>query len=187
MKIGFFPGSFDPIHFGHVNLAIQMLEKLSLKKVIFCPTSISPLKVEDPPKAKGSHRLNMLRLALKESIFEVLDYEVNNTSVSYTIDTLKHLKTEDEIVLILTEESIKDFHLWKEHENILKLSTLAVGVRNKNFEKNSIIISKNNIITTDIFNISSTGIRNRIKNGLYIRHLTFKEVIDYIYENRLYL
>ena len=92
-KIGFFGGSFDPIHFGHIRLAIDLMEEHKLGEVLFCPAYCSPFKLDNPPVANAEHRLNMLQLALKEvPQFKICTLEIERQGPSYTIDTLKKLK-----------------------------------------------------------------------------------------------
>ncbi|MBN2480003.1 MAG: adenylyltransferase/cytidyltransferase family protein, partial [Parachlamydiales bacterium] len=135
-KVAFFGGSFDPIHLGHLNLAIEIFEKSKrFDEILFCPTNISPFKLEKPPKASFEHRLNMLKIALKNApFFKITSSEIKRDFPSYTIDTLNLLKDENDLNLILTEESLEYFHLWKEYENILKIAPLIVGTRKKNID-----------------------------------------------------
>ena len=64
MKIGFFGGTFDPIHIGHIHLALQMLEIHHLDQVVFCPASVSPYKQGSPPQVAAKHRQKMVELAI---------------------------------------------------------------------------------------------------------------------------
>jgi nicotinate-nucleotide adenylyltransferase len=66
VTVGLFGGSFDPIHFGHISLAIQLFEEHELAQILICPAACSPFKVDSPPKSSSEHRLNKLRLALED-------------------------------------------------------------------------------------------------------------------------
>ncbi len=65
-KIGFFGGTFDPIHFGHLNLAINLLEKQRLDEILFSPANFSPEKTISPPLASKEARKEMTRIAIEE-------------------------------------------------------------------------------------------------------------------------
>lgn len=91
--IGFFGGSFDPIHNGHLNLAIQMLEAHPFSQIIFCPASISPHKQRTPSTVLKQHRKAMVALAIRPiQAFQLLDWELEQEGPSYTIDTIRELK-----------------------------------------------------------------------------------------------
>ncbi len=190
-EVGFFGGSFDPIQFGHINLAIEIKEKLNLEKILFCPTSLSPFKVKNPSKTSSHDRHEMLKIALKGiKDFEITDIEIKKEAVAYTIDTLNVLKNRYNLRLILTEEALLTFHLWKEYKQILKIAPPIVGTRSESlteFKSENFILNSNNFVKTNIFEISSTNIRERLKKTMYVGHLVPKEVLDYIYKRGLYL
>jgi len=190
-NIGFFGGSFDPIHLGHLNLAIQILETLKLDKIIFCPANVSPFKIKEPPIASAKDRFEMVKIAIKDfKDFEITDFEIKNKNISYTIDALKELKNSDNLRLIITEDALLNFHKWKDYKNILKIAPLIVGIRNKfltNFKSENFTISNKNFVKTNIFEISSTEIRKRLKSRKNCSHLILKETLDYIYKRKLYL
>lgn len=190
-EVGFFGGSFDPIHFGHINLAIEIKEKIKLDKILFCPTSISPFKVKNPPHVSAKDRYEMLKIALKGiKDFEILDLEIAKDEVAYTVDTLNFLKNKHKLRLILTEEALEKFHLWKDYKQILKIAPPIIGTRVKNmneFKKENLFLDSKYFIQTNIFEISSTNVRERLKKRMYVDHLVPKEVLDYIYERGLYL
>ena len=180
-KIGFFGGSFDPIHFGHLNLAIQMLEKGGLDQILFCPALISPFKSDHRPVAPAQHRLAMIKLVL-EPFFDVTSIELDRKGPSYTIDTLCALNQENsEYRLILSDESAEDFSRWKESEELFRLAPPLVGSRtggvNGHFQT----------IQTPLFDVSSTVIRQRLATKKYCKHLVPSIVLDYIDKFGLYL
>jgi len=190
-NVGFFGGTFDPIHIGHLNLAIEILEKAKLDKIIFCPANISPFKTKNQPKASSQDRLEMVKIAIKDiKEFETFDFEIKNRGISYTIDTLENIKNEANLKLIITEDSLSTFHKWKDYKKILQIADLLVGVKNKvlkEFTSENFTLNSKNFVQTKIFEISSTYIRERLKNRVYSAHLTAKEVLDYIYKRELYL
>ena len=183
--VGFFGGSFDPIHFGHINLAIELMEKCALDKVLFCPAFCSPFRGDHPPQTSPSHRLNMVRLGI-EGIpqFSVLPCEVEQPGPSYTIDTIKALqKPGIQYHLLLSDESAAHFAQWKNASELLHLAPPLVGSRHHGhleFDPNA------KAIVTKIFEISSTEVRRRLHEGKPCSHLVPAKVLDYIQTHRLY-
>ena len=197
-QIGFLGGSFDPIHFGHINLAIQLKEIMQLEQVIFCPANISPFKTQSPPIASSEKRLEMVSLAISEiKSFVTLDYEVKKEGASYTIDTIKYLYNklgdEVEIRMLLTEDTLAGLELWKDIEDILQIAPPIIGTRKgsplgfvDNLQPKFMDVIRKNIVDTAKLDISSTNIRERLKKKLYCGHLVPTKVLDYIYKNELY-
>ncbi len=195
-KIGLFGGSFDPIHFGHLNLALEMLEKRGLDEVWFCPVNISPFKMHNQPHIEASHRLKMLALALDDiPSFHFLENEMKREGPSYTVETLRELHNQypqHEFFLILGDDAVSHFFNWHQPEEITSLAKLLVGQRDfqkpNNF-KGSTGIQKaieEGLTPTRVMDISSTDLRQRLENKLYCRHLIPAKVMDYISKNDLY-
>jgi nicotinate-nucleotide adenylyltransferase len=192
-KIGLYGGSFDPIHFGHIYLALQIKELLGLDEIIFCPTNITPHKKNILP---GKHRFNMTKLAIEDiDGLSVSDCEIKRQGVSYTINTINDLiQIYPNLRLILGLDLLSTFESWKGAKEIAKLSSPIVGSRFGDYEdvfdnmKNMEVanILKKGLVKTKIMDISSTEIRNRIKNKLYCNHLLPSKVLDYITEHKLY-
>jgi len=189
-KIGFFGGSFDPIHFGHINLALEVLEKNYVDEILITPAFVSPHKVKNPPEASGEDRLKMIEIAIRDiKKISIFKWELKRKKISYTIDTLRELKKDfSDIKLILDLETFEDFESWKDYKEILKIADLLIGCRSSNdilkkFQK----IENKDFINIKFLDIKSTYIRDRIKKNLYCQHLTHKEILDYIFENNLYL
>lgn len=190
-NIGFLGGSFDPIHFGHLNLAIEIFEKLKLDKILFCPTNISPFKTDKLPIANSEDRFEMVKLVIKDiENFEITDIEIKKPGISYTDQTLQELKNGDNLKLIVTDDVLLSFHLWKDYKKILKIAPLIVGSRFEDlteYKNEYFTLSSKNFVKTNLFDISSTNIRKRLKTSKYVGHLVPKEVLDYIYKRELYL
>lgn len=190
--IGFYGGTFDPIHFGHINLAMQLLEIHKLDEVLFCPAYCSPLKTAAPPHANSIHRLEMARLALKDiAHFLLTSYEVDKNNPSYTIDTLRMLKGEGggdvKFRLLLSEEAALQFDQWKEFQELIRLAPPLIGTRSSHSLKGSLAGNlRPGFTATKIFDISSTEIRARLKKGLYCGHLVPAKALEYIQANGLY-
>lgn len=175
MKRGLFGGTFDPIHFGHLNLAISLKESAHLDEVWVVPARRSPLKPEEET-APDHHRLEMVKRAF-DGIpgFIVSDIELTRPAPSYTIDTLEQIGP---CALMLGEDAFAHLDRWKEAKKILETVPLLVGCRQGENQKNCIQIPQ--------MEISATDIRQRLKKRLYCGHLVPAKVLDYIYENQLY-
>lgn len=191
-KIGFFGGSFDPIHLGHVNLAVRILERGLVDQILFCPNSISPMKKKRPPIAANNHRMNMLQLSLEDvPDCDPCGLEISRSSPSYTIDTVKAL--EGEIYLVIAEDVAYELDQWKEVDRLLQIAPPIVPVR-YGFNRKKLkqlpekIKSKveQGMVRIPAMDISSTEIRERLKKKFYCGHLLQGKILDYIHQNALY-
>jgi nicotinate-nucleotide adenylyltransferase len=187
-KIGIFGGTFDPIHFGHLGLAVSLLELRGLNEIWWIPAQINPLKTEDPTSSK--HRLEMVKIGL-EGVpqSKVVDIEIENKGPSYTVDTLRTLKQLHPDVafsLILGEDTLPHFMEWKHPAEILQLASPLIGTRlfpevvKKNFPAEMQRRFREGWTKTPLMEISATEIRDRLKNHLYCGHLVPAKVLDYI-------
>ena len=193
-QVGLFGGSFDPVHFGHLNLAIEIYEKVKLDKLFFCPANVSPHKTEFPPKATAKDRLNMVKIAIEGIYnFAIYDEEIKRNDVSFTIDTIRKMKKDFSgvnINLIIDQDLLENFHMWKEVNEIFENVNIIIGCRS-NFSKEDLPLcfksAKNKkIVTTRQIEISSTFIRSRLEKKLYCGHLIPAKVLYYIKTNGLY-
>lgn len=196
MKIGLYGGSFDPLHFGHLNLALELKEKRQLDEVWFCPAKISPFKTHAAPKVAGQQRLEMLRSVLKEIPgFRVLEIEVNREGPSYTVDTLLDLRQtypEHEFYILMGEDALSHFFKWHKADEIVSLAKIAVGSRAQGSgeimgDAGIQRALSEGMTKTRIMEISSTEIRERLKKRLYCGHLIPAKILAFIYQNDLYL
>lgn len=194
--IGVFCGSFNPPLFSHLSLAEQLTND-ELDKVIFVPVSS---KYHKEGLVSDEHRLNMLNLACdKNDRFDVSDIEIKSNVWMKTIDTLntlQNLYSNDEIRLIIGTDNLKELYWWHEIDNLLQNYKVIVLARDKDnideIIKNDKVISKykDSFIKANVSirtNLSSTYVRDLIKNGKQVKYLLPDEVIDYIYENKLYV
>lgn len=200
-KIGIFGGTFDPIHIGHLNLAVQLMEKHGLDEVWFCPVAINPFKKEKGCCASAHDRIEMIKLAIAgEPRFKIIDIEINRIGPSYTIDTLRQLDAQTkkdpptEFYLLMGEDAADHFYQWRDTDSILNYCRLIVGMRSLASNKESIkgtpeIIEaiKNGFTPINIMEISSTNLRLRLAKRLFCGHLLPGKVMDYILANGLYL
>lgn len=201
MRIGIYGGTFDPLHFGHLNLAIQMKEIYSLDEVMFCPVQINPHKLGQKTTSYH-HRLNMLKLIINPSAgFSITEVEAKRQGPSFTIETLRDLFEEQkmkniptEFSLILGDDAIPNFFKWHQPEEIIKLVPLYIGRRLETeidlsqLTGNQEICNaiKKGMTKTTLYEISGTEIRKRLQKKLYCGHLVPEKILDYIYSNDLY-
>jgi nicotinate-nucleotide adenylyltransferase len=120
-RIGLFGGSFDPVHNGHLLVALAAVEELSLERIFFIPAAQSPFKPENKP-ASAPLRLRMLRLALAAQIrYEVDDQEIRRGGTSYTIDTVRDYRRrfpKAGIFYLIGADHIPLLHKWRAAEEL---------------------------------------------------------------------
>jgi nicotinate-nucleotide adenylyltransferase len=190
MKIALFGGTFNPIHYGHLLLAEISYDEFKLDKVIFIPSGQPPHKLESGFKI---HRYNMVKLAIgKNKHFMVSDYEIKKNTITYTYDTIKYFKQKyygHDIYFLIGLDLLLEMHTWKGKETVLDLCTFLVGTR-PNYPISKVplrIRSKVNLFKLPLFDISSTEIRERIRQNKTIKYLVPEPVEKYIFKNKLYI
>ncbi len=131
MPIGIFGGTFDPIHFGHMRTAFEMLQALRLDEVRFIPAGSPPLR--DSPLADARLRLAMVRAAIEDQPgFAVDDREVRREGPSYTVLTLSELRREHpdrSLCLIVGMDAFLSLPRWHQWREILQLAHVVVAHR----------------------------------------------------------
>ncbi|MEI8213175.1 MAG: nicotinate-nucleotide adenylyltransferase [Planctomycetota bacterium] len=199
-RIGIFGGSFDPVHLGHLIIAEQFRQAMQLDRVRFIPTKISPFKTDQVPTS-DKQRLEMLRLAIgAHPQFEIDDREIRRGGISYTIDTLREMQSEDpqaEWYLLLGADSLVDFAKWKEPLDVLQQANVVVvrrgGIGGLDWSQLASIAPQEVIdqvrqraIEFPAIEISSRDVRQRVRDGKSIRYLVPAAVEAYIREHHLW-
>lgn len=183
MRIAIYGGSFNPMHIGHEKIVDYVLNNLNMDKIIIIPVGIP------------SHRENNLeqsdtRLKICKEIFkgnkkiEVSDIEIKSEEKSYTYDTLLKLidlyGENNEFFEIIGEDSLKSLKTWKNYEELLKICKFIVFRRkdDKNIQIDEEFLNNKNIIIleNEYYDISSTEIRNMVKNNEDISAFVNKKV-----------
>lgn len=122
-----FGGTFDPIHQGHVAVALAVAEQLSAP-VTLVPNAQPPHKMGTGTSAQ--HRLAMLQRAIAPfSNLGVTDWELHQSTPSWTINTLKHWRSQfphEPLVWVVGEDSLSNFHRWHRWQEFAELCHLAV-------------------------------------------------------------
>ena len=189
MKLGVFGGTFDPVHMGHIALALECWHKLELDKVLFVPANTSPFKSDHAP-ASPADRLNMLRLAAgHDPRFGICTLELDRGGVSYTVDTLRKLTEEygdlTELFFLSGADSAGGAARWKDIGEIMKMSTF-VAVTRPGCDVVGLPEGNIRFIEMPFMEISSTMIRCRVKARQPIEGFLPSSVADYIRDKGLY-
>ncbi|MEZ4793618.1 MAG: nicotinate (nicotinamide) nucleotide adenylyltransferase [Gelidibacter sp.] len=191
MKIGLFFGTFNPIHIGHLTIANHMAEYSDLDQVWFVVTPQSPFKAKSS-MLDNHQRLEMVFRATKDyTKLRPSDIEFSLPQPNYTINTLVYLQEkfpEHTFSLIMGEDNLKSFHKWKNYELILEghdiyvYPRLSEGTIETQFDNHP----KIHHVAAPIMELSSTFIRNSIKNGKNVRPMLPEHVWEYLDEMNFY-
>ncbi len=197
-NIAMFGGSFNPVHNGHLELLLKMIEEFELDKVLVIPTGITPLK-DNSYMASSDDRLTMCKLAFSNiPSIEVSDMEMKREGKSYTVDTLKALKAEykdAELHLITGADAFLQLPLWYKAEEIFSLAKILTMIRDdidyealqkagESYKRK--YSAEYGIIRTPVTDISSTEIRSFIEAKKSLDGLIPQKVEKFIKENELY-
>lgn len=174
-RTGIFGGSFNPIHNGHISLALQLKERARLDEVWLMVSPQNPLK-QSNDLLDDEKRLHMARMAVEgiEGI-TVSDYEMHLPRPSYTWNTLEALSKdypERQFVLMIGGDNWALFDKWYRADDIRQKYEITVYTRTPG--------------DPGFIDLSSTVVRQRIHQGKGIRRMVPKAVADYIKENGLY-
>jgi len=213
MRWGILGGTFDPIHFGHLRGAEEMLKIFNLNRIIFIPSSRPPHKLEAEITA-FNHREQMIRLAIEDNVnFSFSDVEKLREGKSYSVETVEYILNKYmkdlELYFIVGQDAFQAVTTWKDWERLLLLCNFAVMTRPgyddmrlneilpKEFAEKFTYDKKIDGFTgptgytiyfrhTSFLDISSSGMRDMFKAGDSIRYLTPDKVRQYIVKNSLY-
>jgi nicotinate-nucleotide adenylyltransferase len=206
--IGILGGTFDPVHHGHLRVALDVQQALQLREVRLIPCRQSPLR--DTPVASGAHRLAMLRAAVAHDAYLRVDArELDREGVSYTVETLAGLRAEagdEALCFICGMDAFRSFLDWHDWQGILHLGHIVVAhrpeVRPPWEGELATLLSQREVHTAEALreqpagniclcevtqlDISATRIRRLIAEGGSPRYLLPDVVWDYINDHRLY-
>ena len=199
IKTGIFGGAFNPPHNGHVNLAREAIEQLKLRKLLIIPTFESPHK--STKLLPFEQREEMCRRAFGslngsgncncEVVISDIERELGG--VSYTINTIRELAKrlpDERFFLLIGSDMLFSFREWYRYESVLKESTVCAVAREddsftdmKEFAND---IGRVKVLQTNVVDVSSTEIRERLASGGDVSELLPQGVAEYIKENELY-
>jgi nicotinate-nucleotide adenylyltransferase len=191
MKIGLYFGTFNPIHTGHMIIANHMAEFADLDQVWMMVTPHNPLK-NKAALLDDFQRLHLVFLATEDfPKIKPSDFEFKLPKPNYTVNTLAHLQDhfpQHEFALIMGEDNLKTLHKWKNWEVILQQHDIYVYPRISTEAENLSLKNhpKIHLIDAPVVEISSTFIRNCIKNKKNVQPLLPSKVWQYVDHNNLY-
>ena len=196
-KMGLFGGTFDPIHKGHISMALRMAETLQLDGVMLMPTFVPPHKIKEN-MASAEHRLAMCRLAVaNHPILCVSDMELRREGASFTVDTLTALHEEypdTQWYLLVGADMFTTLRTWHRFDDIAALATLCTiaraGTDTTTLTKYAAALAADGIrCVVDEMPVepySSTQVRQRIAAGESVADLVGETVEWYMQDNGLY-
>jgi nicotinate-nucleotide adenylyltransferase len=194
--VGILGGTFNPPHLAHMVCASEARAQLSLERVVLVPTGVAPHKpIEQEPGSR--HRLAMCRLAAEgHAWLTVSAIEVERDGPSYTVDTLTQIHESqpgDELTFIVGGDAAWTLPAWQEPESILELASVAVaeraGARREEVRARLAATpgaERISYIDVPRLDISSSGLRRRVREGRPIEYLVADPVADYIEQWGLY-
>lgn len=189
-RVGVFGGTFDPPHTGHLVVAGEVYEKAKLDRLLFVPAG-------EPPHKSRSLTSPFIRGAMVEAAirtdprFQVCDAELQRPGPSYMVDTLAGLaETHPEwsLSLVIGADQVEQFDTWKNPTRITELAEIIALSRSGESAMVAEAIPSHRITWVDVtrIDISSTLIRDRIREGWSVRHMVPDPVLSIIESNELY-
>lgn len=199
LKFGILGGTFNPIHYGHLLMAERAREALGIGKIVFMPAGIPPHK-DIKEVASAEDRLKMVELAVKDNdSFIISTIELDREGKTYTVDTLKELKSEygqdTELYFIIGADVLFDLLKWRSAGEVFKLCKFAVmkrpGYKKDDFDERIKFLQEQynasiEVVEMPLIDISSTDIRHRLMDNLSIKYLLPDKVVKYIRKEGLY-
>ena len=186
-RIGVFGGTFDPIHLGHLAAASEVCEQLALESVVLVPANEQPLKAS--PHASAEHRLAMCRAAVVgDPRLSVSDVDIKRGGLTFTVDTLADVAAEfpgADLTFIVGADALANVDKWREPERLRSLARF-VGVTRPGFDRPA-ATADTVVVEVPGVAVSSTEVRNRVRDGASVRYLVPDVVVAYIEHNGLYL
>ncbi len=195
-KTAVFGGTFDPIHNGHIAMALYAVKNMGFEKIIFLPNGNPPHK-KDNYITSAQHRYNMVKLAI-DGIDEltVSDYEVKCEKYSYSLYTMRHFRKKygEDLHFIIGADSLCTIHLWHEYKTFMNENKFIVFYRPSEaddvfngcvteYRRNGVDITVADMPKTDV---SATSVRQSLLNGEYDGLPINETVLEYIIKNNLY-
>ncbi|MDU2024082.1 MAG: nicotinate-nucleotide adenylyltransferase [Finegoldia magna] len=196
IKVGIMGGTFDPIHIGHLILAMEAINYKNLDEVWFIPTG-NPNFKQDKNVTDKQKRFEMVKIATQDNKkFNVCDYEINKNGVTYSWKTMKYLREnyDYDFYFIMGEDSLMSVETWENAEDFLKNTKILACIRRQE-EMSKLDVKIDDLkskgyftekIPTSFIDISSTKIREKVQTNQDFRYFVPNQVFEYIVRNKLY-
>lgn len=196
IKVGIMGGTFDPIHIGHLILAMEAINYKNLDEVWFIPTG-NPNFKQDKNVTDKQKRFEMVKIATQDNKkFNVCDYEINKNGVTYSWETMKYLREnyDYDFYFIMGEDSLMSVETWENAEDFLKNTKILACIRRQE-EMSKLDVKIDDLkskgyfvekIPTSFIDISSTKIREKAKSNQDFRYFIPEKVYEYIVRKKLY-
>ena len=207
-KLGIFGGSFDPVHLGHITTLSKIKKLYNFDEIIFIPTFI--VNSRKKTVATPAQRIKMLEISLRKHNLKIDLREIKRKGTSYTVDSLRSIQQESpnvDLVLIIGSDAFYTLPAWKEYEEILNLCNIIILKRDDNSYDNIIKKSPKFLserITKDVtvfdskrygnilyedtieIRISSSMVREKLRNNQLIDGLVDKDLQEWLRHNKIY-
>ena len=185
-KVGILGGTFDPPHVGHLIIANEVLHAKKLDEIWFMPNQEPPHKIKSG-NVTNIQRLDMLQLSIEANpSFSIQTIELDRDGKSYTFDTMKLLVEAYPAIdfyFIIGADMVEYLPNWYKIEDLMQMVQF-ISVNRPKYELDTVYPVQ--YVKIPDINISSSLIRERVKEGKTISFLVRDEVKSYIEENRLY-
>lgn len=187
-NIALFFGSFNPIHLGHISLAKETLRLNYIDEVWFIVSPQSPFK-KDLNLIDAIDRVEMVKLAIgSNSRLKVSDIEIRENPKCFTVDTLRLLEKQNPgniFHILMGQDNLSGLDQWKESDYIKNNYKILVYPRKDQILTDVELKANIEYFKADYINISSTAVRNGIKNGQNLTSMLPIGVYDYIVNKNL--
>lgn len=196
IKVGIMGGTFDPIHIGHLILAMEAINYKKLDEVWFIPTG-NPNFKQDKKVTDKLIRYEMVKLSTQDNEkFKVCDYEIEKSGVTYSWETMKYLREnyDYDFYFIMGEDSLMSVETWENAEDFLRNTKILACIRRQE-EMSKLDVKIDDLkskgyfvekIPTSFIDISSTKIREKVQTNQDFRYFVPNQVFEYIVGNKLY-
>lgn len=195
-RVAIMGGTFDPIHYAHLLIAEDVRQRFGLPRVLFMPSGNPPHKREHEVSPAEDRYIMAVLATADNPHFAVSRLEIERSGPSYTVDTIRQIKAKmgpgTQVLFVTGADAVLEIVTWHEPDAILDEATL-VAVPRPGFDLSVLDetlgqerASKVTVIDAPLAEISSTMIRERVREGRSIRYLTPRPVIDYISKRGLY-
>lgn len=197
-RVGIMGGTFDPVHYGHLLLAQAAIEAEQLDEVLFIPSGTPWLKDSSQVLNKKT-RVSMTGIAIEDNPkFALSTIEIDREGNSYSYETLEILREKHPTTcyyFILGADSLMEIEKWKHPDRLMKSCTLLTAVRDdcdmEALEKQIAYLKDKYEASVEILpakriDISSTDIRQKIREGKSIRYMLPDKIMEYIERNHIY-